>query len=157
MESEATTSSRVEFRVELEQDSYNEYAPRNKRKKKLSKVWLEYNEEVNDNGVGITNCRHCKINFVCGLSKGRSHLKCHLLQYCPKIPNGPIGEVLIDDNNDIREFVFDLKTLRAEILNSIFEGDHSFSTVEENGFRRMMARANPKFELFCRTIITRDL
>ena len=53
MESEATTSSRVELRVEPDQDGYNEYAPRNKWKKKLSKVWLEYNEEVNDNGVGV--------------------------------------------------------------------------------------------------------
>ena len=156
MESEATTSSRVELRVEPEQDGYNEYAPRNKRKKNLSKVWLEYNEEVNDNGVGVANCRHCKINLVCGSSKGTSHLKRHLLQYSPKRPNGPIGEVLINDNNDIREFVFDMKERRVEILNCIVEGAHLFSTVEENGFKRRMTRANPQFESFCRTTITID-
>ena len=50
-----------------------------------------------------------------------------------------------------------MKELRVEILNYIIEGAHSFSNVEENGFRRMMARANPQFEPFCRTNVIRDL
>ena len=77
--------------------------------------------------VWESNCRHCKINLVCGSSKDTSHLKRHLLQYCPKRPNGPIGKLLINDSNDIREFVFDMKEFRVEILNYIVEGAHSFN------------------------------
>ena len=106
--------------------------------------------------MGVANCRHCKINLVCGSSKGTSHLKRHLLQYSPKRPTGPIGEVLINDNNEIRELVFDMKERRVEILSCIVEGAHLFSTVEENGFKRRMTRANPQFESFCRTTITID-
>uniref|UniRef100_A0A803MMK8 Uncharacterized protein n=1 Tax=Chenopodium quinoa TaxID=63459 RepID=A0A803MMK8_CHEQI len=50
-----------------------------------------------------------------------------------------------------------MNELRNEILNFIVEGGHSFTMVEEQGFRRMMKRATPKFIPFGRATTKRDL
>lgn len=92
MESDATTSS---MPVE---DGYNEYvAPKRKRKKK-SLVWRELLEGKNEKGEVIATCTHCGIDLVSGSTSGTFHLKRHLLERCPKRPNGvPLGEASNDD------------------------------------------------------------
>ena len=94
--------------------------------------------------------------LVAGTKKGTSHLKRHLLDSCPKRPHGPLGEMGFD-NEDADEFVFDMNDLKKEILLFVVEGGHPFTTVEENGFRRMMRKVNPLFQPFSRTTLTRDL
>ncbi|KMT19294.1 hypothetical protein BVRB_1g013000 [Beta vulgaris subsp. vulgaris] len=150
MESDATTSS---MPVE---DGYNEYvAPKRKRKKK-SLVWRELLEGKNEKGEVIATCTHCGIDLVSGSTSGTSHLKRHLLERCPKRPNGvPLGEASNDDEG--REFIFDMKELRKEILLYVVEGSRPFSTVEDKAFRRMMFKATPHFKPFSRTTLTSDL
>ncbi|XP_057517986.1 zinc finger BED domain-containing protein RICESLEEPER 3-like [Amaranthus tricolor] len=70
--------------------------------------------------------------------EGTSHLKRHLLDSCPKRPHGPLGGW-------------------KEILLFVVDGDHPFAKVKENGFRRMMRKANPLFQPFSITTLTRDL
>uniref|UniRef100_A0A803LA33 HAT C-terminal dimerisation domain-containing protein n=1 Tax=Chenopodium quinoa TaxID=63459 RepID=A0A803LA33_CHEQI len=78
--------------------------------------------------------------------------KCHL----ERCANRPLG-LTFEEDSDEENFVFDMNELRKEILNFIVEGGHSFTMVEEQGFRRMMKRATPKFKPFGRATTKRDL
>lgn len=83
---------------------------------------------------------------------GTSHLKRHL-ERCLLRPL----EFRNEDDSDGDNYVFNMAELRADIINFIVEGAHSFSIVEENGFKRMMARANCNFVPFGRATVKRDL
>jgi len=52
--------------------------------------------------------------------------------------------------------VFNMNKLRKEIVFYIVE-EHSFSTTEEKGPRRMMSKANPHFVPFSRSTAKREL
>uniref|UniRef100_A0A803M605 Uncharacterized protein n=1 Tax=Chenopodium quinoa TaxID=63459 RepID=A0A803M605_CHEQI len=86
------------------------------------------------------------------LESGTSHLKRHL----ERCANRPLG-LTFEEDSDEENFVFDMNELRKEIFNFIVEGGHSFTMVEEQGFRRMMKRATPKFKPFDLATTKRDL
>jgi len=148
MESEAVTSS-----VQLE-DGYSEYAIQQRKRKKRSKVWRELEEGKNAQREKTATCKHCKVVMTANPNSGTSQLKRHL-DKCPHRPSGvEIGELGTDDCED---FVFNMNELRKEIVLYIIEGAHSFATIEEKGFRRMMSKANPNFVPFSRSTAKREL
>ena len=53
--------------------------------------------------------------------------------------------------------MFTMNELRKDIVLYIVEGAHLFATVEENGFRRMMSKANPNFVSFSCSTAKREL
>uniref|UniRef100_A0A803KYL0 Transposase n=1 Tax=Chenopodium quinoa TaxID=63459 RepID=A0A803KYL0_CHEQI len=77
-------------------------------------------------------------------------------RHLERCANRPLG-LTFEEDSDEENFVFDMNELRKEILNFIVEGGHSFTMVEEQGFRRMMKRATPKFKPFGRATTKRDL
>jgi len=50
-----------------------------------------------------------------------------------------------------------MNELQKEIVLYIVEGAHSFATVEEKGFRRMMSKVNLNFVPFSRSTTKREL
>uniref|UniRef100_A0A803N0A9 BED-type domain-containing protein n=1 Tax=Chenopodium quinoa TaxID=63459 RepID=A0A803N0A9_CHEQI len=121
-------------------------------RKKRSKVWRELIEGKNVQGERIATCVHCNSILSAHRDSGTSHLKRHL----ERCANRPLG-LTFEEDSDEENFVFDMNELRKEILNFIVEGGHSFTIVEEQGFRRMMKRATPKFKPFGRATTNRDL
>ncbi|XP_021722035.1 zinc finger BED domain-containing protein RICESLEEPER 4-like [Chenopodium quinoa] len=149
MESEATTMS---MPVDDEVDESN--AARKRKRSRKSKVWQEMTEGTNAKGERIAICKHCKVELIAHNNSGTSRLIRHLLDVCKKRTKGlPLGEAVEDEE----KFVFDMSELIKEILLYVVEGSHSFSTIEEKGFRRMMLKANSKFKPFSRATLTRDL
>ncbi|CAO2815030.1 unnamed protein product [Amaranthus hypochondriacus] len=139
------------------EDGYIEYIGTVRKRKKKSKVWIEFQEIADAKGMVVSaKCSHCNLVLVAGSNSGTSHLKRHLLR-CPKRPEGlQIGDGG-DDEEDGDTFVFDMNVLRNNILFYVVEGNHPLSTVDEKGFRRMLYSATPKFVPFGRATLTRDL
>ncbi|XP_021718805.1 uncharacterized protein LOC110686492 [Chenopodium quinoa] len=131
-------------------DGYNEYITLQRKRKKRSKVWRELIEGKNVQGERIAKCVHCNSILSAHRDSGTSHLKRHL----ERCANRPLG-LTFEEDSDEENFVFDMNELRKVILNFIVKGDHSFTMVEEQGFRRMMKRATPKFKPFGRAITKR--
>ncbi|KNA20152.1 hypothetical protein SOVF_055050 [Spinacia oleracea] len=131
-------------------DGFTEYVIPERKRKKRSKVWKELVEGKNNQGERIAKCMHCGSLLSANRDYGTSHLKRHL-DRCVERPN----ELRNDDDSD-EEYVFDMNELRKDILSFIVDGAHSFTIVEEKGFKRMMARANPKYIPFGRATAKRD-
>ena len=84
------------FHMEGEQqveDGYIEYTGPVRKRKKNSKVWIEFQEIADVKGMVVSaKCSHCNLVLVTGSNSGTSHLKRQLLR-CPKRPEGlPIGD-----------------------------------------------------------------
>ncbi|XP_048493043.1 zinc finger BED domain-containing protein RICESLEEPER 2-like [Beta vulgaris subsp. vulgaris] len=134
-------------------DGYTEYGvPQRRKRKKRSKVWKELIEGKNAQGERIATCNHCNLELSAQRDYGTSHLKRHLERCLLRSL-----ELRNEDDSDEDNYVFNMGELRADIINFIVEGAHSFSIVEENGFKRMMDRANRNFVPFGRATAKRDL
>uniref|UniRef100_A0A803L2T0 BED-type domain-containing protein n=1 Tax=Chenopodium quinoa TaxID=63459 RepID=A0A803L2T0_CHEQI len=146
MDDDTTTTSTTR------NDGYNEYITPQRKRKKRSKVWRELIEGKNVQGEKIATCVHCNSILSAHRDSSTSHLKRHL----ERCANRPLG-LTFEEDSDEENFVFDMNELRKEILNFIVEGGHSFTMVEEQGFRIMIKRATHKFIPFGRATTKRDL
>ncbi|XP_021753660.1 zinc finger BED domain-containing protein RICESLEEPER 4-like [Chenopodium quinoa] len=147
MDDDNTTTTSTE-----RDDGYNEYITPQRKRKKRSKIWRELIEGKNVQGERTVTCVHCNSILSIHRDSGTSHLKRHL-ESCA---NRPLG-LTFEEDSDEENIFFDMNELRKEILNFNVEGGHSFTMVEEQGFRRMMKRATPKFKPFGRATTKRDL
>lgn len=109
---------------------------------------------TNEAGEKIATCPYCNITLVAKGNSGTSHLKRHL-ERCLQRPVGL--EIGGESVNDDETFRFDMSQLRKAIVLFITEGGHSFSVVEQKGFKRMMSKATPHFVPFSRYTATREL
>lgn len=142
-------------------DGFNEYQSASKRPKKTSNVWQHFNQLTTKekNQVKVA-CKFCKCIFSAASKNGTSHLRRHL-EKCPKRANKDIEQFLVSDfakgESNVMNYKFDNDELRRCIALFVVEGSHSFSIVEERGFRRMISRANPQFNAFSRHTLRREL
>ncbi|KNA03227.1 hypothetical protein SOVF_211200, partial [Spinacia oleracea] len=132
-------------------------------KDRRSSVWLEMDKlESTDKSETKAKCKHCKQVYTAKSSNGTSHLRRHL-DKCPAKGNVSIKNFMIGGQYNsegqsmaLKNPKIDLVAVRKAICMFVVAGAHSFSIVEEPGFKNMFSAACPNYKVLSRHTLRKD-
>ncbi|XP_074377699.1 zinc finger BED domain-containing protein RICESLEEPER 2-like [Apium graveolens] len=153
-----------EIDIEAMEGNNSEQGSR-KRKKKISKVWEEFEEVTLRDGTKKLNCKYCNAKFSLSKDGSTSHLIRHM-KACSirwasisgvthKVLSYPILEA--DGNmGNVNFFKYDKEKIRDLLVKMFFVHEYPFRMVEHELFLILMKSLNPRFEPISRNTLNND-
>ena len=124
-----------------------------------SKVWMDFTKISQDGAkVTVAECKHCKAILSADSKNGTSHLLRHTNQQHKTDQSTVNNFFLKSETNDdgtpvLRNVKYDVHAARQAISIYIVAGSHPFTTVQEHGFKTMLATVCPQFKAIGRHTI----
>ncbi|XP_057546705.1 zinc finger BED domain-containing protein RICESLEEPER 3-like [Amaranthus tricolor] len=163
MEKSANSKKRPVEDLEILDDVHDDEVDEGDIRNRRSTVWNEMKRiESDDKSETKAKCNHCKQVFTAKSRNGTSHFKRHVEKCVAKnhrsLKNFVIGTETTSQGQSmsLKNPKIDHEELRKTICMYVVAGAHSFSTVEELGFKNMLAVACPSYKVLSRHTIRRD-
>ncbi|XP_028755608.1 zinc finger BED domain-containing protein RICESLEEPER 2-like [Neltuma alba] len=136
--------------------------PRAKRQK--SAVWDHFDKLPlsQTNGQLRAKCKYCPTTIACHSSYGTSGLKKHI-ESCVLNPNrinkktqSLLSSSQLGSSKTLSHHVFNQEECRKGVALFVILDEMPFRVVEGDGFKEMMTRIEPRFQVPSRATVTRD-
>ncbi|XP_054795873.1 zinc finger BED domain-containing protein RICESLEEPER 2-like [Prosopis cineraria] len=149
--------------TEEENESKNEGESRRKRHK--SAVWAHFERLPLDktNGEPRAKCKYCPMTIGCDSTRhGTNGMRKHVKRY-PRNPNkaNKLAQSLLSgsqlgSSKTLSHHLFNQLDCRQAIAIFVILDEMPFNVVEGDGFKEMMRRLEPRFQVPSRATVTRD-
>ncbi|XP_054795833.1 zinc finger BED domain-containing protein RICESLEEPER 2-like [Prosopis cineraria] len=149
--------------TEEENESKNEGESRRKRHK--SAVWAHFERLPLDktNGEPRAKCKYCPMTIGCDSTRhGTNGMRKHVKRY-PRNPNkaNKLAQSLLSgsqlgSSKTFSHHLFNQLDCRQAIAIFVILDEMPFNVVEGDGFKEMMRRLEPRFQVPSRATVTRD-
>lgn len=144
-------------------DTQGTQKPRSTRT--TSMVWNHFTKVCDTKGTEKAKCNYCGSQYACGSKKnGTSNLLNQINIQCKRYPGrGDKNQTKVCFERSKGEGVnlvthkYDPETLREYVARMIIKDELPFSFVENEGFRDLFSKAEPRFHIPSRTTTTRDV
>lgn len=133
-----------------------------KKRKKTSKVWLDFTEYKDVNGNDKALCKHCKRSFVGDCKSGTSHLAQHIKRCNAKIYKDSGQKSIMtmkksDGSTQIEAFKFDQDRSRMDLARMVIKHNYPFNIVDHEFFEHFCKGLRPEFRLVTRNTVRSDI
>jgi len=134
--------------------------------RETSEIWNHFSKFTAKGGKCRAKCNYCPKTFAAGSKNGTTTLWSHLTSTCHKSPFRaidkrqstlkPIKEGWLEGGSGATErVVYNVDDIRRAIAEFVILDEQPFRVVEGEGFKKLMAKALPNFELPSRVTVAR--